>query len=78
MDERLELRHRRLVAEDAGAQPVAVDNPVRGGAGKGRLDDRGRRARVEGMDGAVGIEDGDAALPRTSPTRSTSPSPPNR
>ncbi len=78
VDDRFELRHRRLVAEDASAEPVAVDRPVHGGAGKGRLDQRSRRAAIEGVDGAVGIEDGDAARCEHRRRPSTSPSPPSR
>ena len=55
MNDGLEPFERRVVAQNARGQLVAIDLAVRGGAGKRRLDRRHRLALVEPMHDRIGV-----------------------
>ena len=62
MDDGFQPREGDRIADDAPAEAHPVDGAVDGHAGKGRLDGGhgGPARRIEGVDGMVGVEDGNA------------------
>ena len=61
VDERLEPTNRLGIADHPFTEAIAIDRTARGRAGKGGLDEARSLGAIEGVDRAVGIEDGDAS-----------------